>query len=255
MDYQKVLNNIIELVKEVGAFQLEAKKEQNFTVSTKGDSIDFVTDIDKKSEEMIISRIKELYPDHSVLGEETGMTDMESDYKWVIDPIDGTTNFVHNFPLHCISIGLKYKEVAVIGVVDIPTINMRFTTVRGDGAYLNGEPIKVSKVEFLATSVIATGFPYFRKENNVNLPYFNKIVSNIAGIRRTGSAAIDLCFVSAGMLDGYWEFALNEWDICAGLLLVEEAGGKITETNQDGYPLLICGNHKIHDELVENIVV
>ncbi len=254
MNYEEIINQIFEIVDEVGAYQLEAKKDQNFSVETKGSNVDFVTDIDKTSEEMIVKRIKAFHPDHSILAEETGMADMDSDYKWVIDPIDGTTNFVHNHPFHCISIGLKYKGETVLGVVDIPTIKMRFSTIKGQGAYLNGEPIKVTDKKTLDRSIIATGFPYSRKEDNMNIPYFLEIVNEVAGIRRGGSAAVDLCFVAAGMLDGYWEFTLNEWDICAGVLLIEEAGGVVTDTIKDGHSLIICGGKTIHDILTSYVL-
>ncbi len=249
MNYENLLDYVKDIVIKVGAYQQESKKNQDFNVITKGESIDFVTDIDKNSEDMIVSMIKQKYPEHSFLAEETGTTDTDSDYTWVIDPIDGTTNFVHSYPMHCISIGLKYKETIMLGVVYIPTMNMLFSTIKGQGAYLNDEKLSVSKTADFSQSVIATGFPYFRKTNNVNLPYFDKVVSNVAGIRRSGSAAIDLAFVSAGMLDGYWEFALNEWDMCAGIILIEEAGGKVYLTVQDDYPLIICGNPLIYPQL------
>lgn len=253
MDYQKVLEEVVKIVEKVGAFQLEAKKNQSFSVETKGDDIDYVTDIDRQSEDMIVGMIHDLYPSHSILAEETGVQDKSSDYTWVIDPIDGTTNFVHNYPLHCISIGLKYKNVRVLGLVDLPAVQMRFTAIKDEGAYLNGQAIHVSKTKTLLRSIIATGFPYFRKENNINLPVFNRIVNEVSGIRRSGSAAVDCCFTAAGMVDGYWEYALNEWDICAGLLIIEEAGGVFTETVEGDIPLLIAGNPMIHEALTKAI--
>lgn len=241
------------MVEEVGAYQLEAKKTGDYNVNTKGDNVDYVTDIDVESERRIVAAIHAKYPDHAILAEESGLTDKESDYKWVIDPIDGTTNYVHNFPMHAISIALKHKEETVVGVVKLPRINMCFSAIKGEGACLNGEPMHVSNVKELGQSIIGTGFPYTRKHFNPGLPYFNDMVADIAGFRRTGSAATDLCLVAAGMLDGYWEFGINEWDIAAGILCIEEAGGRCTVTEKHGALLVITGNADIHDILVERV--
>lgn len=254
MNYSQILEQIIPIIDEVAAYQLEAKKNQGFGVETKGDNIDYVTDIDHKSEEMIVSGLLKLFPDHAILGEESGSCDKDSDWQWVIDPIDGTTNFVHSYPMHAISVGLKYKGERVLGLVEAPAMNMRFTAIKGQGAYLNGERISVSKTDSLLRSVIATGFPYSRKEANPNLPYFNKIVNEVSGIRRGGSAALDCCFAAAGMVDGYWEFRLNEWDVCAGILMVEEAGGKATWTMKDGDELIIVANETVHDLLADIVM-
>lgn len=254
MNYQEILNNVKEIVEKVGAFQLEAKRNNDFKVSTKGDNIDYVTDIDLQSEKMIVSALHEKYPDHAILAEESGFTDKSSDYTWVIDPIDGTTNYVHNFPLHSISIGLKHKDETVLGIVELPRVNMRFTAIKGEGAFLNGEHIGVSDTKSLGQSILGTGFPYSRKEDNPNLEYFNDLINDIAGIRRSGSCAVDLSFVAAGMLDGYWEFDINEWDMCAGLLLIEEAGGVHTVTKKHGKTLVITANKAIHDLLIDRVL-
>lgn len=251
MNKAEVLAKIESIVDEVAIYQLEAKKQHSYTVTVKGDGIDYVTDIDKQSEKMIIEGIQKHYPEHSILAEESGVTDTDSDYQWVIDPIDGTTNYVHNYPMHSISVGLKYKGETILGVVDIPAVGMRFTVIKGKGSYLNKERIQVSNTKDLKSSILATGFPYSRKTDNMNLPYFNAMINNVSGIRRSGSAAVDCCFVAAGMVDGYWEFSLNEWDICAGILLIEESGGKVTTVNDQYGIRIVTGNEVIHDFLID----
>lgn len=234
-------------MEEVASYQREARR--HMTVAEKEHELDYVTNIDVKSEEMLISRISEAYPDHSILTEERGLLDRGSDYLWVIDPIDGTTNFIHGFPMWCISVGLQYKGITQFGLVYAPSLNMRFSAERNKGAFLNGERIEVSRTAELRNSLLSTGFPAGSSKPNPNLPYFKAVIGEVSGIRRTGSAALDLCFVAVSYLDGYWEFNLNAWDICAGLLIVEEAGGRVKHTGLEGHSLLVCGNPGICDLL------
>lgn len=252
MNLNGLLQEMTPMLERVGKYQLKAQLE-GFGIETKASGIDLVTDIDKQSEKMIIEWLEDHYPGYNILGEESGTRNTDSDYQWIIDPIDGTTNFVHGFPMHCISIGLKHKGERIFGIVEMPKMGYRFHAIKGQGAYLNGKQIGVSKAKNLSEAIISTGFPYTRKEENMNLPYFNKIVNEVAGIRRTGSAACDLCLVAAGMVDGYWEFAINEWDICAGMLLIEEAGGKVTFDTSGKYSLLISGNEAIYEAIASYI--
>lgn len=239
------------LMNEVATFQLKSSKS-DFNIETKSSDIDFVTDIDKKSDEMIIEFIKKNFSDFKILTEEHGyLGNSESKYCFVIDPIDGTTNYAHNYPLHCISIGLKYEEKVVFGMVYLPVLKMNFYAIKNHGAYLNDEKIFVSKTNDLNRSILSTGFPYSRAIDNPNLYYFNKIINKIAGIRRSGSAAIDVCFCAAGFTDGYFEFNINEWDYCAGKCILEEAGGScemfIFENNKMFLFSNSAINHKIKD--------
>lgn len=219
-----IKENLEEFLESVSRFQIE-QKDINYAIETKSSQVDFVTSVDKKSDEMIIEYIKKHYPHHQILTEEHGTIGGKSDWCWVIDPIDGTTNFIHKYPLHSISVGLEFQNETVLGMVVLPILGMKFYAIKGEGAFLNDKPIFVSKTASLSQSLISTGFPYNRAKENPNLEYFNKIINHIAGIRRSGSAAIDICFCAAGFCDGYFEFNINKWDYCAGKLILEEARG------------------------------
>ncbi len=249
MNLDHVLKKVKDWVEEVADYQLKEIKQDRFLVESKGTDVDMVTNVDKHSEEMIVNHIKSTFPDHGILGEESGHYNKKSDYIWVIDPIDGTTNFVHGYPMHCISVGLKYRNETVLGLVLAPVVGYEFYAIKGRGAFLNGKKISVTNRDKMGESVIATGFPYSRRTNNMNLPYFNKIVNEVAGIRRSGSAALDLCMVAAGMLDAYWEFFVNEWDIIAGRLFVEEAGGLVTYVPHEGTMVVVAANKQLHNQL------
>lgn len=250
MNAEELMKDLVKWVEQVADFQRSRKEQQQqLIVAAKEHELDYVTDVDIASEEMLIGRIKAKYPGHSILTEERGLLNPGSDYLWVIDPIDGTTNFIHGFPLSSISVGVQYKGITQAGIVLAPWLGMTFQAVRGGGAYLNGHRVRVSRTDELRHSLLGTGFPAGDSRPQVNLPYFHKMVSRVSGIRRTGSAALDLCFVAASFLDGYWEFGLNEWDICAGAFLVREAGGKVIQTDVDGQPLLVCGNPGLAERL------
>lgn len=255
-DYLTILNKAKAWVKEVGEFQLEGLADSNLTVNSKSSEYDLVTNIDTRSEQELIRRIKEEYPGHAILSEESGFSNDVSEYLWIIDPLDGTVNYAHHYPVFCISLALQFHGEIVLGIVYAPALRELFEAVKGQGAYLNGAKIQVGKIDELSKAILATGFPYDKatdRENNLN--YFNHLVPRINGIRRTGSAAYDLCNVAAGRFNGYWEFKVNRWDIAAGVLMVEEAGGKIIYLPSKKGIGLAAGNNKIckliHEELIK----
>ncbi|MBC2396437.1 myo-inositol-1(or 4)-monophosphatase [Clostridium tetanomorphum] len=247
---KEILLNVKQWVLEVGKIQLE-KFNEDIKYSSKSTKIDMVTEVDILSEKIIIEKIKENYPNHSVISEEKGEMSLESSYTWIIDPLDGTNNYLHKFPIFCISIALKHLEETVLGVVYVPKLNEMFYAIKGKGAFLNENKIEVGNKEELQSCILTTGFPYDKKistHNNVNL--FDNIVKDIQGIRRTGSAAFDLCSVACGRIDGYWELKLGPWDLAAGELIVKEAGGniltsKIRKENGEEGINVIAGNGEV----------
>ena len=194
-----------------------------------------VTDIDKKAESIIIKSIVSKFPDHSILSEESQPRIGSSPYKWVIDPLDGTTNFAHSFPFFCVSIALELKGVLQLGVVYDPMRNELFFARKGGGAYLNRKKIRVSKVRRLSDSFLATGFAYGKKTKDENVELFRRFLTATLAIRRAGSAALDLCYVACGRFDGYWEKYLHPWDSAAGTLIVREAGGVVVRFDGSDY--------------------
>jgi myo-inositol-1(or 4)-monophosphatase len=219
---------------------------------------ELVTDIDLRSEEIIRETIRSEYPDDDFMGEEEGKTRLSSGRMWCVDPIDGTTNFVHGHPAFAVSIALLDGGVPVVAVVLCPCWNEMYSAVRGHGAYLNEERISVSSSKELETSLLATGFPYGRgKSGPNNLANFNRLTMKSRGIRRCGSAAMDLSFVASGRLDGFWELGLKPWDVAAGTLLVTEAGGKVSDfSGGDSYLTereIVASNGLIHDLLLSNV--
>ena len=248
---EKILDHIKEWVIEAGKEQI-IRLDSPMKMKSKSSAIDLVTEVDEWTDQFLIDKIKTHYPTHAIFTEETGSHAGDAEYEWVIDPIDGTVNYAHHFPFFCISIAVKYKEETIIGVVYLPKLGEMYEAVRGSGAFLNGKPITVSAINQLNQAVLATGFPYDKgtsSENNVN--HFNDMITKIGGIRRTGSAAIDLCQVAAGRFDAYWEIKINEWDIAAGMLIVEEAKGKAIKTPMEkGYKVLV-GNPKIYNEVLK----
>jgi myo-inositol-1(or 4)-monophosphatase len=219
-------------------------------------AIDLVTTVDRQAEERIVQTIQKRFPDHSILAEEEAtLVRSESDYRWIIDPLDGTTNFVHAYPQFSVSIALEHRERIILGVVYDPLRQEIFTAVKGQGAFLNGSPIQTSKVPELNKALLATGFPYDRRERaDFYLAFFKAFLVRSQGIRRAGSAALDLCYLACGRIDGFWELKLHPWDIAAGSLIVREAGGTLSDF--DGGPFSILGeetlasNSLIHAEMV-----
>ncbi len=217
--------------------------------------IDIVTDADRASEDLILSAIRERYPDHEIVSEEAPPDTTRSRWKWFVDPIDGTVNFTHGYPAFCISIAVAEDDRLVAGAVFDPLRKETFSSTRGGGARLNGKPIRVSRAERLDRSIVATGFPYDRGYSpNNNLKEFCRVMPHIQGIRRAGSAALDLAYVAAGRLDAFWELKLKPWDMAAGMLLVEEAGGRISDrfgAETSVYTDSVAAtNNRIHDALI-----
>lgn len=257
IDLEKALVTVKKIAVNVGKMQKEKLKKKNFKINTKSTISDLVTEIDLLSEEMIRSEIKKSYPKHNIKGEESDFEDKESDYTWVIDPLDGSNNYANSYPIYCVSIALQYKNEEVIGVIYVPEFNEIYSAIKGKGAFKSGTSIQISNKTSLQQSLIATGFPYDKKKSTLdNLAPFNKILKKVRGVRRSGSAAFDLVTVAAAKIDAFWEFKLKEWDYAAGKLLVKEAGGEIYQTKIEGAPLLIAGNEVLVNELraiIENI--
>lgn len=244
----------IEIAREAGIF-LKDKLYTVHTINYKGD-INLVTEVDKISEEIITSKIKTLFPDHDILGEEFTDINSGSDFRWIIDPLDGTTNYAHGFPFFCVSLALEKENTVIIGIVYDPMLDEMFVAEKGTGAFLNDREIHVSNTHSIIKSLLATGFPYdIRKDSDNNLNHFNAMILRAQAIRRAGSAALDLAYVAAGRFDGYWELKLNPWDIAAGWLLVEEAGGLVTDINGGEYYLeassILASNGRIHAEMID----
>lgn len=219
---------------------------------------DYVTQIDRLSEQEIIYTIQKAYPSHSILAEESGVTAASSEYRWIIDPLDGTLNYIHGFPHFAISIGLQYRGELEIAVVYDPILQELFTAKRGGGAQMNDRRIRVSPCKKLNKALIGTGFPCTHPELfNPYLKTFENILPEVSEIRRAGSAALDLAYVACGRLDGYWEMGLSPWDIAGGILLVTESGGFVGDfSGNSGYlenGHCVAGNSKIYNALLEKI--
>jgi myo-inositol-1(or 4)-monophosphatase len=251
-----MLNFAIETARDAGSILLE--KFGRISAITKKGDINLVTEADLASEEMIVERIRSHYPRHSVLAEEGGeviKVGGDSTWKWIIDPLDGTTNYAHGYPCFCVTLALEHDGEIVIGVTYDPTRNELFAAEKGRGATLNGKPIRVSSTEKLSESLIVTGFPYDFKQRENFARHFTEFLLSSRGIRRDGSAAIDMAYVACGRFDGFWEEGLNPWDVAAGKLLIEEAGGVITY--YDGSKFSICNppicasNGAIHGQMLE----
>ena len=241
-----------EIAREAGALLMEYF-HQHVKVEYKGE-VDLVTVADRKSEALILQRIQARWPQHDVLGEEGARIETGSDYRWYVDPLDGTTNFAHGFPVFCVSLALEWKNQRIAGVIYDPTRNELFSAEKGSGAYLNGEAIHVSKVANLAESLVATGFPSHKRHKNPNIFFYHQITLRTHGVRRAGSAALDLASVACGRFDGYWEFNLNPWDTAAGVLIVEEAGGRVTDFSGGPFQLdsreTVASNGLVHQALL-----
>jgi len=244
------------IAREAGALLLQYF-HQGLKIEYKGDA-DLVTAADRASEVLIRERVAKQFPSHDVLGEEQGLNDRGSEYRWYVDPLDGTTNFAHGYPVFCVSLGLEHRSGAettrVAGVVYDPTRDELFTAERGKGAQLNGEPIHPSKATQLKECLVATGFPSHKRHKNPNIYFYHQITLRTHGVRRAGSAALDLCNVACGRFDGFWEFNLNPWDTAAGALILEEAGGKISRFDGSPFTLdsreTLSSNGLVHDALV-----
>jgi myo-inositol-1(or 4)-monophosphatase len=215
--------------------------------------VDLVTEADRQSEALIVRRIAAEWPEHEVVGEEGARRDSGSDFRWYVDPLDGTTNFAHSFPVFCVSLGLTHRSEPVAGVVYDPTRDELFAAEKGSGATLNGSLIHVSATTRLSESLLATGFPSHKRHKNPNIYFYHQLTLRSHGIRRAGSAALDLAYVACGRTDGFWEFNLNPWDTTAGVLLVREAGGVVTRFDGTAWNIdsqeTLATNGVIQDEL------
>ena len=235
--------------------------ERGVATEYKGE-VDVVTEADRASEKLITERLTAAFPDHGIYGEEGVRQRLESEYRWYVDPLDGTTNFAHGFPVFCVSLGLEHRAAGITpdqdgeliaGVVYDPMRNELFTAERGKGAWLDGRRVHVSATKHLAEALLATGFPSRKRHSSPNIHFYQEFTMRSHGVRRAGSAALDLAYTACGRLDGFWEFYLNPWDTAAGALLIMEGGGRIT--GFDGAPFqlksseVLASNGLIHTEL------
>jgi len=244
----------IDTAKRAGAL-LHAELGKRREIAFKGSPTNLVTEMDRRAEALIIEAIQAEFPRDAILSEERGTVDGSSSRRWIIDPLDGTTNYAHGIPIFCVSIALEVDGQARLGVVYDPNLDECFVATRGRGAWLNGEPLAVSEGVTLNESLVATGLPYNIRETPCNnLAEFAAFSLRCQGVRRMGSAVLYFCYVAAGRLDGYWELRVGPWDAAAGVLMVEEAGGRVT--NLEGGPLnperpeVVASNGRIHDEML-----
>lgn len=254
--YDEFLEFAVQLAKGAGEIQLSYFRGNDLAIRTKSNVYDVVTRADRESEEYIVRAIMECYPDHAILGEEGGCRgNVAGDYRWVVDPLDGTTNYSQGLPLFTVSIALQYRGETIVGVVYAPYLRELFTAAKGGGAFMESalrtpERIRVSAKQTLDTSVIATGFPYDKDVNpDNNSDNVARIVPHVRDLRRLGSAAYDISCVAAGLLDGYWELALHEWDVCAAVLILQEAGGIVCDLREERGISIVAGNETIVGEI------
>jgi myo-inositol-1(or 4)-monophosphatase len=249
-DFQELA---IRAVRESGKIQKEWLRKDK-RVELKG-AINLVTEVDRRCEQRIIEIIKKAFPEHNILTEETPMPALPSPYRWIIDPLDGTTNYAHGYPCFCTSLALELEGEVILGAIYDPLLDELFTAQKGKGAFLNNERISVSLTDRLTNALICTGFPYdLRESRENNLDHFNNFIMEARAIRRDGSAALDLCYVAAGRFDGFWELKLYAWDVAAGKLLVEEAGGRATDFQGGQLDIhgqqILATNKRIHEEMI-----
>ncbi len=247
-----------DLANAAGAIQ-RARFETELAIDTKSDAIDLVTEVDRACEAKIVEGLRDAFPDDALLAEESGAhASPDADYRWLIDPLDGTTNFAHGFPRFCVSLGVEYHAERTLGVVYDPLLDECFEAARGEGAWLGERRLRVASETNFARALVATGFAYdVHRSDDDNLASFRNVVKSARGIRRDGSAALDLCYVAAGRLDAYWEPKLHPWDIAAGILIVEEAGGRVSDFR--GGPAdasgreIVASNGPLHEALLAKL--
>lgn len=249
------LLDLVPIAREAGALLL-TYFDRHIEIEYKGD-VDLVTAADRASEKLIVERLQARWPQHGIVGEEGTRSDTGADYRWFVDPLDGTTNFAHGYPVFCVSIALARKDDQLeVGILYDPTRDELFAAERGQGATLNGKPIHVSKTAHLAESILGTGFPSHKRHANPNIHFYQEITLRSHGVRRAGSAALDLANVASGRFDGFWEFNLNPWDTAAGVLIVQEAGGTVTRFDGSPFRLdskeVLATNGLIHEEVIGN---
>ena len=253
LDLHKVLSDVCCWAREIGKVQRE-KLGQKHTLHTKSSAFDLVTEVDQLSEQYLIACIKEKYPGHEIFAEESGRTVGQSEYMWVVDPLDGTVNYNQGIPVFAVSIALRYRSETVLGVIYQPVLDELFEVIKGQKPRLNGLEIRVSRKNRLEESVLGSGFPYDRAvHSDNNAKYFSHFVPLVRGLRRMGAAAYDLASVAAGRLDGYWELNLSPWDVEAGALLVREAGGRVIYLTEKRGVSVVAGNKAICDQIFAEI--
>ena len=250
-----------EIAREAGA-RLREFFAQGVETEYKGD-VDLVTVADRTAEKLIRSRLSEVFSDHGIYGEEGTRDRLEGEFRWYVDPLDGTTNFAHGFPQFCVSMGLEQRPsglkptedgTLVAGVIYDPLRDELFSAEKGKGAFLNGKPMRTSSIPRLAEALLATGFPSRKRHASPNIHFYQEFTLRSHGVRRAGSAALDLAYVAAGRLEGFWEFNLNPWDTAAGILMIEEAGGRVTDFKGRHFRIdsheILASNGDIHEELL-----
>jgi myo-inositol-1(or 4)-monophosphatase len=240
-----------DIAREAGALLM---RHVGVSFELKGD-FDLVTEADRASERLVVERLRSHFPTHSILGEESGAHQASSEYCWYVDPLDGTTNFAHGFPMFNVTLALERAGTLIAGVVFDPLRQEMFSAERGGGAFLNNHRIRVSKAKRLEECLVATGFPSYKRHLNVNIHFYHQLAMATHGVRRAGSAALDLAYVACGRLDAFWEFGLSPWDMAAGLLLVEEAGGRTSDMKDAPADLrgrhVLADNGGVHEQIIE----
>jgi myo-inositol-1(or 4)-monophosphatase len=252
-----VLTFAQQLARDAGQILLERFGRHSLEVRHKGD-IDLVTEADLAAESLIVNRIKSFYPRHAILAEESGASagdEATGEHRWIVDPLDGTTNYAHGYPCFCTSIALEHAGEIVVGVIYDPLRDELFAAERGGGATLNNRPIRVSRTDSLAQSLLCTGFPYDVRDNGDFARHFRNFIMHAQAVRRDGSAALDLAYVAAGRFDGFWEEGLRAWDVAAGVLLIEEAGGRVSDYDGGKFsiykPPILVSNGLVHEKMMD----
>jgi len=249
---EKASDALQGVARKVGAMQRENLGRRDFQMNWKSTAIDLVTEIARRSDNLIVGFLHQEYPEHAILAEESGESGEKSEYRWVIDPVDGTTNYAQGLPIFAVSIALEYRQEAVMGIVYEPVTDEMFPAIRGQGAYMNGNRLQVGTKTELLDCVVATGFPYDAATHPLNnLDYFSAMLPKARAIRRMGSAAYDLACVSSGAFDGFWEMNLSLWDAAAAMLVVQEAGGVVWPFRQDRKISIVAGNETIARKILQ----
>ena len=248
------LETAVDIAREAGSL-LANYFERRVAFELKGD-FDLVTEADRASERLVIERLRSHFPQHSILAEEGGGHESPSEYRWYVDPLDGTTNFAHSFPMFNVTLGLEQAGEMIAGVIYDPVRREMFSAERGAGAYLNNHRMKVSGCKRLEDSLASTGFPSRKRHQNVNIHFYHQMAMASHGVRRTGSAALDLAYVASGRLDAFWEFGLKPWDMAAGTLIVREAGGAVSDMHGAPHSVttsehLLADNGSLHEPVLE----
>lgn len=251
-DRVELMEHAVKLAQVAGEIYMRQFRSESLSEKAKLNDSDIVTAVDIASEKAIIEGIRTAYPDHSILSEESGETITDSEYEWVIDPLDGTTNYRAGLPVFSVSIGVKHRGETVVGVVFAPYLREMYVAVKGWGAFLNGTPIRVSRNTELSKAVVGTGFPVDKMSTtDNNIDNFSRVLPVVRDVRRIGSAAMDICYVAAGVLDAFWELNLHEWDVCAGLLIATEAGAEYEYFRNDRNVSVVVGSPVMKNAILQ----